>query len=76
MPKLICSIFNFPVLALKSATNLMSFLYEPQASRHQFLHLTFQLYCRTNFQEFGMILEGKHAEIDKSFLLISRVCNI
>ena len=35
------------------------------------LDLTLQYYFRTNFQEFGMILQCKYAEY-KSFLLISR----
>ena len=53
----------------KCTTNFMSFIYKPRASRHQSLVLTFPFYCKTNFQEFGMIL---HAEYDKNFLLISR----
>ena len=75
MPKVISCIFFLPVLALKSTANFMSFLYKPWASRQQFLDLTFLFYCRTNFQEFGMILKCKNAEYDralKSFLLISR----
>ena len=72
MPKVISCIFFFPVLALKGIANFMSFFYKPWASRYQFLDLTFPFYCWTNFQEFGMILKCKHAEYDKSFLLISR----
>ena len=72
MAKVICFIFYFSVLALKSTTNLMSFLYKPETSRHQFLDLAFQFYSTTSFQEFGMILQCKHAEYDKSFLMILR----
>ena len=68
MPRVVSSIFFFPVLALTSTTNLMNFLYKPKVSRYQFLDLTFQFYCRTNFQEFGMIRQCKHGEYDKSFL--------
>ena len=67
MPKVICSTFYFPVMALKSTTNLMSFLYKPEASRHQFLDLTFPFFCQTDFQEVCVILQSKHAEYDKSF---------
>ena len=69
MPKVISCIFFFPVLALKSTANFMSFLYKPWASRHQLLDLTFPFYCRTNFQEFGMTLKCKHAEYDQAQVL-------
>ena len=72
MPKVISCIFFFPVLALKSTDNFMSFLYKPWTSIHQILDLTFPFDCGTSFQEFGMILKCKHAEYEKSFLLISQ----
>ena len=73
MPKVICSIFYFSVLALKNNINSMIFLYKPLASRHQFLDLT-QFYCRTNFEM--VILQCIHRESDKFFFGTSELTYI